>query len=349
VQHIRRYNIKYVKPGMQLANPVMSASGAIITTEKTVLTEGMIKRLINSSISYVDVIETRENVVVREMADIQRRVLTKHGEIADSVKNIFQKARYFKTVPVEQMNELAKGSIQSLVDTPGVLNHLQMIQDKDNYTFNHSVNVAVICGIVGKWLKYENMTEIVMTGLMHDFGKTQVPLEILNKPGKLAAPEIQLMQNHTLLGWEMCRHDRRINDCILAGIIQHHERLDGSGYPFGLTGDKISHFGRIVAIADLYDAMTSDRVYRRAMTPFSVLKELFADMFGKLDPATCTLFIDNLRETLIGYSVLLSDGSTAKVIHIDRSRQVKPVVETEDGRYLDLEGTDLEITEVISS
>jgi len=349
MQYIRRYNIKYAKPDMQLANPVVVGSGAIIANEKTILTAGMIKSLINASVSYVDVYETRESVVVRELADIQQHFLTTHGEIADSVKDIFQKARYFKTVPVEQMKELADGSIQSLVDTPGVLNHLQMIQDKDNYTFNHSVNVAVICGIVGKWLKHDNMTEIVMAGLMHDFGKTQIPLEILNKPGKLTEAEMQITQKHTILGWDMCRKDSRLGDSILAGIVEHHERLDGSGYPFGLAGDKISRFGRIVAVADLYDAMTSSRVYRQALTPFSVLKELFADMFGKLDPATCTLFIDNLKESLIGYSVLLSDGREAKVIHIDRNRQSKPVVETADGQYLELEGTNLEIIEVISS
>jgi HD-GYP domain-containing protein (c-di-GMP phosphodiesterase class II) len=348
MRFIRRYNIRYIKPGMELANPVMLASGAIVATEKTVLTESLIRRLLSLGLNYVDIYETRETTVTREAAEMQRRVIAKHGEIANAVKEMFQKARYFKTVSMEQMDELAKGSIQSLVDTPGVLNHLQMIQDKDKYTFNHSVNVAVICGIIGKW-QHDNMSELVMAGLLHDVGKTQVPLEILNKPGKLADAETQIMQKHPLEGLNLCKHDRRVTNGILAGIVQHHERMDGSGYPFGLAADRISKFGRIVAVADMYDAMTSNRVYRRAMTPLSVLKELFADMFGKLDPATCTLFINNLKETLTGYIVLLSDGTEARVIHIDRSRHVKPMVETADGRCINLEGTDLEIVEVISS
>ena len=347
-KYVRRYNINYVRSGMILANPVSLPTGAIIAMENTVLDDNIIRRLKTADISYVDLVEQTDEDM-GGISDLQRFVYQKHNEITGTVKDIFQQARYFKTIPVEQIAELSDKSIPLLVKTPGVLNILQMIQDKDNYTFNHSVHVAVICGILGRWINYGNTNELVMAGLLHDIGKTQIPLEVLNKPDKLTEPEMQIMKLHTTLGWEMCKDNNQIPKHILRGIIEHHERLDGSGYPHRKSGDDISLFGRIIAIADLYHAMTSNRVYRRAMTPFHVLRELFSEMFGKLDPAMCTLFISNIRETLVGYTVALNDGTQAKVIHIDAKRQVKPVVQTLDGQYIDLESTNLDIVEIITS
>jgi len=347
-RYVSRYNTRYAKAGMQLANPIISSKGAIIAQENSILTESLIERLVAMGINFVDVFEISQNNAGHQEAEKQKRLFDTHSEITTTVKNIFDRARYFKTVPLDELNELAASSIKTLLDEPGVINQLSMIQQADSYTFTHSVNVAVICGLIWRWLGNTETSEMVLAGLLHDFGKTQIPLEILNKPDKLSETEMQIMRQHPILGLEMCKNDQRIPECVLAGIIEHHERLDGSGYPFGLTEERISPFGKIVAIADTYDAMTSNRVYRQAVTPFSVLTELFSEMFGKLDAKACTSVIDNLKETLIGYNVRLSDGTIAKVIYIDRSRQFKPLVETENGRYLNLECTEFEIAEVIS-
>ncbi|MBP2655433.1 MAG: rpfG 3 [Firmicutes bacterium] len=300
-RYVSRYNTRYAKAGMQLANPIISSKGAIIAQENSILTESLIERLVAMGINFVDVFEISQNNAGHQEAEKQKRLFDTHSEITTT-----------------------------------------------SYTFTHSVNVAVICGLIWRWLGNTETSEMVLAGLLHDFGKTQIPLEILNKPDKLSETEMQIMRQHPILGLEMCKNDQRIPECVLAGIIEHHERLDGSGYPFGLTEERISPFGKIVAIADTYDAMTSNRVYRQAVTPFSVLTELFSEMFGKLDAKACTSVIDNLKETLIGYNVRLSDGTIAKVIYIDRSRQFKPLVETENGRYLNLECTEFEIAEVIS-
>jgi len=148
----------------------------------------------------------------------------------------------------------------------------------------------------------------------------------------------------------LIKNTKQLPQMVMLGVWQHHERLDGGGYPFGLSGKDISTYARIVAIADMYDAMTSNRVYQQAVTPFKVLEELFSEMFNKVDPAISITFLDNLKDSLIGYVVRLSDGSEAKVIYLDKNRLTQPVVKVADGQYIDLgKRKDLSIIEVIST
>jgi len=189
-----------------------------------------------------------------------------------------------------------------------------------------------------------------MSGLVHDIGKTQVPLDILNKPGKLTRDEQDVMQEHATMGLELIKNTKQYPQPVLLGVWQHHERLDGGGYPFGLSGNEISVNARIVAIADMYDAMTSNRVYQKAVTPFKVVEELFDEMFNKVDPTMSLIFLDNIKDSLIGYMVRLSDGSEARVIYLDKNRLSQPVVKVADGQYIDLgKRKDISIVEVLST
>jgi putative nucleotidyltransferase with HDIG domain len=342
------------KPGMILGRPVVSDAGKVILSENTVLTNASIKRLMQWGVSEVfvkePVLETSDNVisVISEQQDYSE----KHQEIVRALRVAFERTRYFKEVPLAQMNELANQSVESMINSSGVLSHLKSIRRTDDYTFRHCVNVGIISGVLGKWLGIQGpmLKELVLGGLLHDIGKTQIPLAILNKPAKLTPEEMDIMQEHSTLGYELVKKTNALPQSILLGVWQHHERLDGTGYPFGLTGEEISPFARIIAIADVYDAMTTDRVYHKAATPFKVIEEVFSEMFDKLDPVISMTFLNNLRDSLIGYVVRLSDGSEARVIYMDKSRMTKPIVKVADGRYLDLEKRlDLGITEVIAT
>lgn len=255
------------------------------------------------------------------------------------IKHCFGTVRYFKEVPLVQMKILVDTMIHRLVDTVGVFYYLQAIPRQDDYTFRHSLNVATISGILGKWigLPEPEINDLILTGLLHDIGKTQIPLEILNKPAKLTQKEMELMKNHTVKGYQLLMQAGNITENILCGILQHHEKLDGSGYPLKKKDKKIHIFAKIIAVADIYDAMTSDRVYHKKRTPFEVVEEIQQETFGKLDPMICLTFLNNVRDHFIGTKVILNTGEEAEVIYLGKYLATRPTVCTRDGKFIDLE------------
>jgi putative nucleotidyltransferase with HDIG domain len=326
---------------MVLGTDVLSDTGQVLLSANTVLSEAMIKRL--AFLGYDSVI-TLEDDTVNDTARHKRlaeriRFNEKYEQTVSLVRHAFDEIRYFKEVPLKQMKDLSDNALVSLAATPGVLGYLHSLRSIDNYTFQHSVNVAIITAIISKWMGYEGEEhkDYVLAGLLHDVGKAVIPLEILNKPGPLTNSEMEVMKRHTTFGIDMLRNAKVLADCVLAGVEQHHERLDGSGYPRGLTGDAIMACPRIIAIADMYDAMTSQRVYRPSMTPFVVIKTLFENMFDKLDAGTATIFLNNLKDYFIGSIVKLSDGRLAEVILLDWISWDRVTVKTADGEYIQLD------------
>ena len=262
-----------------------------------------------------------------------------YKDTVDLVKTAFKSISLFREVPVARMQELANEKIDPLVDAPGVMNHLLMIRHTDDYTFEHSVNVAVLSGVIGKWmgLKGQNLRDLIFAGLMHDIGKSQVPPEILNKPGKLSAEEMDIMKRHTIQGYYLLKEVPRTPLVIMWSVLQHHERMDGSGYPLHLRGSNIHEFARIISVADVYDAMTSDRVYRRRTTPYHVVEALFRQMFNVLDPVVCSKFLYHVKDFMTGNIVMLSDGRQAEIVHPGAFPAGLPLVKTTDGQFINLE------------
>lgn len=257
--------------------------------------------------------------------------------IAEAFKHI----KKFDEVPIAEMEEIAGQKVMLLVGTISALEYLQEIRCHSEHTFCHSLNVAVVAGVLGKWCNYKGteLKDLILTGLLHDIGKMMVPLSILDKPGRLSAAEFEIIKQHPQNGYQMVKEDDRIPHNVKMGIWQHHERLDGSGYPLGLTGDEIYAGAKIISIADVYDAMTSDRVYRPKMTPLEALDIIADDMFKSLEPDSCLTFLDNMRNYFTGSCVDLSNGQTAKIVAFNaRDRYfTKPVVRMPNGNFLDLQ------------
>lgn len=345
--------ISEATPGMILARPILSETGKVILNENAVLTDVAIARLAEWGFNLVYIkepkLEQSDNVL--SLVAEKRLFTERHQDTVRILKESFDRIRFFKEMPLTQMTELADQSIDNMVNTPGVIGYLKDIRGTDDYTFQHSVNVGIIAGVLGKWLGIKGwaLREVVLAGLLHDIGKTQIPLHILNKAGRHTPAEREIMQEHATYGYELVKETNQLSKEVLLGIWQHHERMNGGGYPFGLVNDEISLSARIIAVADTYDAMTSNRVYQNAVTPFKVVEEVFSELFTKLDPAISMTFLENLKDSLIGYVVRLSDGNEARVVYLDKARQVQPVVKIANGVYIDLEKRrDLSIVEVIS-
>lgn len=180
----------------------------------------------------------------------------------------------------------------------GGMTLLRNVKFRDGDTFIHSVNVAMICYDIAKWAGKDKAyrEEAALCGLMHDVGKLMVPSEILKKPGKLSEFETKQMRKHTLQGYYSLLFFH--NENVGLAALQHHERCDGSGYPYGVTGEAINEFAKIVAIADVYDALTADRVYRRGMTPEKALAIMERDK-DTFAPEFFSVFMEKATELLV--------------------------------------------------
>lgn len=327
---IRRVYSQNLKPGMILANPIMSDARSLLVAEKTSLTQAIIDRIILSGIRYADILlETAlPESPVQGSKDI---LIEKHVRITHAVKDSFDRMRLSRTLPHEEFLDISNEISSTMLDTPGIFHSLQTVKSVDNYTYVHSINVGVLSGLIGKWTGYSNVPILILAGLLHDVGKTQIPLEILNKPSSLSPFEMCVMQRHAKLGYEMALGNGNFSDEVMEGILFHHERFDGTGYPTGVKGEKLSDVPKIIAVADLFDSMTSDRVYRSALSPFDVLEEIYDEMFSRLDPAICYIFRQRVKELLVGSEVVLSDGRRARIVFVDGGDHYKPILQDEQG------------------
>lgn len=228
-------------------------------------------------------------------------------------------------------------SILHMVETvPNVFSMLHSMRDSDDATYVHCVNVAVICNIFARWLRLdsEEIRLATMSGLLHDIGKTQIPEAIVKKPGKLTDQERNIMNMHPQEGHRILQNSN-IPPAVMNAVLMHHERCDGSGYPFGINTNKIGTFARIVAIADVYDAMTSARVYRGSLCPFKAIALFESEGLQKYDTRFIMTFLENVVNTYLLNTVRLNNGVTGKVVYIHRDKLSAPTIQTDHG-FLDL-------------
>ncbi len=341
-RQVEKYSVSELQAGMIVAELMTSEDGKAILGAGTVLTDNRIRLLQQWGLDKVSILipQSKPESTPETPWSFDRETFNAYyKDTVDLVKTAFKSISLFREVPVARMQELANDKIDPLVDAPGVMNHLLMIRHTDDYTFEHSVNVAVLSGVIGKWmgLKGQNLRDLIFAGLMHDIGKSQVPPEILNKPGKLSADEMEIMKRHTIQGYYLLKEVPRTPLVIMWSVLQHHERMDGSGYPLHLRGSNIHEFARIISVADVYDAMTSDRVYRRRTTPYHVVEALFRQMFNVLDPVVCSKFLYHVKDFMTGNVVMLSDGRQAEIVHPGAFPAGLPLVKTTDGQFINLE------------
>jgi len=184
--------------------------------------------------------------------------------------------------------------------------------------------------------------------LLHDVGKMLIPEAILNKAGKLTAEEFAMMQKHTVYGYEILKATVGVTHRQALVALQHHERINGSGYPSGIKKDDIDLFSRIVSVADVFHAMTSNRVYQNHFPFYRVLSEMERDMYSGLDPAITMLFIEKTMNALIGDSVLLTDGREGTIITVPKNDPTRPLIQVGDN-FVDLsKDLSLQIKQIVT-
>lgn len=197
--------------------------------------------------------------------------------------------------------------------------------------------MALICRRIGKWLKVDAATldTLTLCGLLHDIGKLKIPDEILNKPDKYTDEEFDLVKRHTKFGYELLK-TLNIDPHIKKAALLHHERCDGSGYPLKATQKDLDDFSMVVAIADVYDAMTAARSYRAPLCPFQVIERFEQEGLQKYKPKFILTFLQHIASTYQNNRVLLSNGQSANIVMLNQQHLARPIVQLNDNSCIDL-------------
>lgn len=222
------------------------------------------------------------------------------------------------------------------VTASSVFDMLQCMREYDNSTFAHCINVALICNVAARWVNMSEAETRIATacGLFHDIGKLQIPQEILGKPASLTPAEYNVIKKHPIAGYQLLQ-GQGVEKSICNAALMHHERCDGTGYPFGLKGTQIDSFAKLVSIADVYDAMTAARVYRGPLCPFTVIELFEREGLQKYEPQYIMTFLENVVNTYILNRCRLSNGQEGDIIYINKDNLSRPMVQC-GGEYINL-------------
>jgi len=270
-----------------------------------------------------------------------------HNEAIRVVSGLMEDARLGQQIDLERARPVIGEMVGSIFRNQNALMGLARIRHMDRYTFEHSVNVSVLMVSFARSLELEQtlIQEIGMGALLHDIGKIKVPQEILNKPGRLTEDEFAVMRSHVTHSRDTLAVVPGLPAAALAVAAEHHERVDGSGYPDGKAGDAISLYGKMSAIVDVYDAITSDRVYHKGMEPHEALRKLLEWSSHHFEPQLVRQFIRCVGIYPVGALVLLQSGRLGVVVETGRKELPQPVVrvvmDAKQRRYLTVEDVDL--------
>ena len=213
----------------------------------------------------------------------------------------------------------------------GIFDMLHSMRENDDTTYTHCINVGLFCNVFAGWLKLseEETNLATLCGLLHDVGKLRVPEELLKKTGTYTEEDKIAIKAHTREGYLLVK-DLDIDSHIKNAILTHHERCDSSGYPFGLSGFRIDPYAKMVAIADVYDAMISKRAHRGAMSPIQAIEIMQEEGLQKYDVRFIMIFLENVMNTFIGNRVLLSSGEKGEIIFINKSNITRPTIKCQN-------------------
>lgn len=354
---MKRIRTSELRPGMKTAEDVYSYNNQMIVPKGTVLDDKIITRLEFYSVLAIRITEDGETLTevasdtdaspsIDENSSYSERVRASK-QFKDFEKTFLANTEVFKDTLKSVVDDGAEVNTKELVTgitsmitedmtSVGVFDMLHNMRQYDDFTYMHSMNVSLICNVFAKWLGMSDREVEIVTlgGLLHDVGKLKIPDNIMRKPDKLTPSEYNIIKTHSLQGYNILK-DKNIEDSIKQCALMHHERCDGSGYPLGLNGDKINKYAKIVAIADVYDAMTAARIYRGPLCPFRVIGIFEAEGLSKYDSHYILTFLEHIATTYMNNRVRLNTGEEGDVIFMNKNQYSRPMIKC-GNKFIDL-------------
>jgi len=348
---LKLISINELEVGDILDQDIENDNGVVFAGTGTKVTHSILARILNLSIDFIYVKDENESIVEDsgESFSFEAEINKDFANTVESFKNVFMSAKFGQKIIVDEFKTSVKPLVNNIINNDNILGNLRSIKLNDAYTYKHSINVGLVSTMIGKWLGYNenDLADLVIAGMLHDIGKSKVPSSIIDKKGPLNNGEFEIIQSHVDFGFEVLSATEGINENIKLGVRHHHERFGGGGYQLGLKGENIHEFGRIIAIADIFDAMTSDRSYKSKISPFKVAEYIRELSFDHLDPRITGVFLRKIAHFYVGNKVKLNNGNAGEVILVNKSNYTKPLIRIGQD-YVDLsKDYSIEIVDVI--
>ena len=338
---IKQVMLHKVTLGMTIAEDIYRDS-QLIVKKGTVINDEVLQILRYSSIIAIPVYEKNASDSVTTTIQMPKKT---HAEVVRSseeyqkFENNFQEATDEFTytlndiayrnheVNVDELFHAANDIMEGTTNTYQLMDILSNIRYFDDSTYAHSLNVAMLANILGRWLRLSEreLKTLTVAGMLHDIGKVLIPPEIIKKPGRLSAQEFEIIKQHPLKGYQLLK-SKGLDENICQVALLHHEKCDGSGYPLGLTANKINNMAKLITIVDIYEAMTANRVYRQGICPFAVITLFEEEGYSKYDPKYLLPFLQGISDTYLHNNVMLSNGQEGEIIMTNKVSVSRPVV-----------------------
>jgi HD-GYP domain-containing protein (c-di-GMP phosphodiesterase class II) len=320
-------NISDLEIGMILSNEIIY-NDSILVGKNVILTESMLNKLNNSYIDEKVSIYVSENENTKEIQSL-KAVDKAFKDISKDVENIFLNNSNLNLEKINEINEFSKKLENIVKSNTSMLKNIILKGSEEDCIYRHSVNVAALSYLIGKWCGYgpKDLSKLISSSMLHDFGKSKIDQRILNKKTPLTRDEFKVIKTHPTLSYNEIKKIPYISTDVLYAVLMHHERCDGSGYPLGLKGYQISSFAKILAVADVFDAINSNRFHKEKRKPFEALKLIKEESIkGTLDFSICNNFLNGLANFYIGQDVVLNNKTQCKIIQMNMNEIDKPLL-----------------------
>lgn len=329
---MQKLPIFLLKPGMKVARSIYNSDGQVLLSAGMRLNTTFISRLRALGIVAVYVenplmegVEVMDVITEETRIQAQKAIKQLHMDAAKSIENGED-----PIIDDQKMSETITSILEDLLSSKDLVVNLSDIRVSDDYTFAHSVNTCVLALLTGLSLGFskKRLHTLGLGTILHDIGKIKVPAEILNKPGNFTQSEYKQIQKHSEYGFEMLRKNYAISITAAHVAYEHHERYNGEGYPRGLKGNAIHEFARIAGLVDVFDALVSDRVYRKGYLPHDAIEMITGSGNYYFEYEIVKAFLQNVAAYPVGTILELSNGELAIVVRTPRGCSHRPDVRT---------------------
>lgn len=360
----RKYmRTRQLKPGMKIDQVVVDRMGRNLVARGAILDEYVIESLLKLGIMSVYIQDGEyepEDPDKMASPEAQKKIEKLRTEdrskvdLSDSVRKRVSEGIQFMYSNTDSpeladaTSNIANNLMDAIESNDAVAIDINALKTSDEYTFKHSVDVATISMLVAKQLglSSQGIYEIGVAGLLHDLGKTKIPLEILNKPGRLDDDEFAIMKQHSVYGYRIVQARQEFGEEVCLAVLQHHEKINGHGYPLGANESQICSYAKILSVADIYDALVTERPYKSAFSQRDAV-EMIMSMTAELDINAMNAFLQSVILYPVDSIVELSNGETARVVRNHPHYILRPtVVGLKSGKVYDL-GEDLNCASII--
>lgn len=333
--------------GSIIAADIFNEHGVKLVSSNTTVNSYIIKKLKNQGIEKVKVYEP---TVYAKKDEKLIKIENSYKESVSLVRDIIHDLSSGKTLNYDKVDQISETIFNNVEDTNTdfVLKCLREIRSTDEYTYFHSINVGFYSMIIAKWmgLSQKNIKQAVQSGFLHDIGKSMIPISILNKPAQLTSYEFNIIKKHPIYGYYILSDSNFLDMDIKHAVLLHHERANRDGYPFSISANNIGLLTSIVSVSDVYDAMTSNRVYKKKAAPFSAFEMFMTVGNSFFDSYVTSVFVSHMAAYLTNCEVMLNNGLKGKIVYVPPQSILSPVIFA-DGDYFNLDEKKLKITELL--